>query len=185
MATISLSDDQLKLIEKALEFYARVGIGQMWAIKDHPSYERILMEKLRPKKEIELGDKTEMGIVVEISEDTITTEGIWGGCKERRTHRREDVKLSIDYGEYHSIRDTGERQLNEGRNILLCENLHDNASYGIHNPKVDDSCRKAFDMVQLIRHEFWKRNPERIFSTVDSSVSLISEDSKKIKIEIG
>jgi hypothetical protein len=185
MATISLSDNQLKLIEKALEFYARVGIGQMWAIKDHPSFEKILEEKLRPKKEIELGDQTPMGIVVEISEDTITTEGIWVGVKERRTHRREDVRLSIDYGEYHSIRDAGEKQLNKGRDILLGENLHDNASFGIHNPKVDDSCREAFDLVQLIRHEFWKRNPHKSFSTVDSSVSLISEDSKKIKIELG
>jgi hypothetical protein len=184
MAKISLSESHLKLIQKALDFYTRVGIGQMWAIKDHPSYERILQEKLRPQKEIEVGDNTERGIVVEISNDAIITEGTWGGSKERRTHRKEEVKLSIDYEKYHFIRNSGEEQLNKGRNILLDEKIPDNGSFGIHHPRVDDSCREAFDIVQIIRHEFWKRNPDRSFSTVDSSVSLNFEDSKKIKIEL-
>jgi hypothetical protein len=43
-----------------------------------------------------------------------------------------------------------------------------NGSWGIHHPSVDDTCRMAFDIVQVIRHERWKRNPNRSTMTVDS-----------------
>jgi len=66
MATLQVNDEQLRLIQKALDFYSRVGIGQMWAIKEHPTYENILREKLRPKKQLEVGDSTERGEIVKI-----------------------------------------------------------------------------------------------------------------------
>jgi hypothetical protein len=40
-----------------------------------------------------------------------------------------------------------------------------------------------FDILQYIRHEFWKENPNRSNMTVDSSLSLTSE-TPHIKVEL-
>jgi hypothetical protein len=156
----------------------------MWAIKDHPTYEGALREKLRPKKTIEVGDKTEQGEVVKMTKTRIQTKGWWGGKEELRWFPKEQVKLSIDYSKFHHIRDAGERVLNMGRNMLLSDMIPHNGSYGIHHPSVDESCRVAFDMIQVIRHEFWKANEDRKEYTVDASVHLSTKDSDKIKVEL-
>jgi hypothetical protein len=185
MATLTVTEEQLRLIQRALDFYSRVGIGQMWAIKEHPTYENILRDKLRPKKQLEVGDQSERGEVVEIGEGYIKTKGRWGKDEEIRTwDDPEGVKLSIDYGYYHEIRDVAEKILNQGRNMLLQDEIPHNGSYGIYNPKVDESCRVAYDLVQVIRHEFWKKDPERSDMTVDSSVMLSSKNADEIKCEL-
>jgi hypothetical protein len=185
MATLHLTEQQLRLVQQALDLYSRVGIGQMWAIRDHPTFENVLREKLRPKKPLEVGDRSERGEVVEIGKDYIKTKGSWGTGEEIKEWKDvEKVKHSIDYTQFHEIRDRGEKVLNEGRNILLQDNLPNNGSYGIFNSQVDESCRVAFDIVQVIRHEFWKANPNRSDITVDSSVWLNSEESHKIKCEL-
>jgi hypothetical protein len=48
--------------------------------------------------------------------------------------------------------------------------MHQHASWGIYNEDVHDTCRIAFDIIQVIRHERWKRNPERSSATVDSHI---------------
>jgi hypothetical protein len=185
MATLHVTEKQLKLIQTALDFYSRVGIGQMWAIKDHPTYQKTLEDKLRPKKKIEVGDRTERGEVVEIGKGYIKTKGSWGNGEEIRTWNDVDeVKLSIDYGLYHDIRDQAEDLLVEGRNKLIQEDISKHGSYGIFNPNVDDSCRVAFDIIQVIRHEFWKRDPEKSSMTVDSSITIWTKDGKKVKCEL-
>jgi hypothetical protein len=186
MATLHVTEKQLKLIQTALDFYSRVGIGQMWAIKDHPTYQNVLYDKLRPKKELELGDRTERGEIVEIGDGYIKTKGSWGNGEEIRTWTDVDkIKLSIDYSLYHKIRDEGEDLLIAGRNKLLQEDdLHKNGHYGIFNEQVDDTCRIAFDIIQVIRHEFWKRDPERSSITVDSSVTIWTKDGNKVKCEL-
>ena len=185
MATLTVTNEQLSLIQKALDFYSRVGIGQMWAVKEHPTFENVLRDKLRPKKQIEVGDQTERGEVVEIGDGYIKTKGSWGSGEEIREWTDvENVKLSIDYGLYHDLRDKGEKILNQGRNMLLQEEIGNNGSYGIYNKQVDESCRVAYDIVQVIRHEFWKTDPNRSSITVDSSVHLGTKDSHKIKCEV-
>lgn len=184
MATLEVTNEHLKLIQQALDMYSRIGIGQMWVIKDHPTFYNVLHDKLRPKKQLEVGDKTERGTIVEIGEGYIKTSGKWDGEKEIRTWT-DEVKLSIDYNLYHQIRDEADKILTEGRNKLLQEDMHKNASYGIYNPhEVDESCRVAFDLIQVIRHEFWKNNPNRSSITVDSSVNLSTKESGKIKCKI-
>ena len=42
MATLTVTNEQLRLIQDALDFYSRVGIGQMTAIKDHPTFSKML-----------------------------------------------------------------------------------------------------------------------------------------------
>lgn len=174
MATLTVTNEQLRLIQQALDFYSRVGIGQMDAIKDHPTFEGTLREKLRPKKPIEIGDRTEQGEVVKITKNRIQTKGWWGAKEELRWFPKDQVKLSIDYTKFHLIRDAGVRTLTMGRNMLLSEMMPYNGSYGIHHPSVDESCREAFDIIQVIRHEFWKANPDRSDITVDSSIYFIS-----------
>ena len=185
MATLTVTEDQLRLIQRALDFYSRVGIGQMWAIKEHPTYANVLRDKLRPEKQLEVGDQSERGEVVEIGEGYIKTKGSWGNGEEIRTwDDPENVELPIDYGLYHDIRDNAEKILNQGRNMLLQEELPQHGSYGIYNEKVDESCRVAFDLVQVIKHEFWKKDPQRSSITVDSSVHLGTKDCNKIKCEL-
>jgi len=129
--------------------------------------------------------KTERGVIIEIGDDYIKTKASWGNGEEIKTwHDIENIKLSIDYDAYHKLRDEGEKLLNQGRNILLQENMHDHGSYGIFNENVDDSCRVAYDLIQVIRHEFWKRDPERSNMTVDSSVLLWTKDGDKIKCDL-
>jgi hypothetical protein len=69
--------------------------------------------------------------------------------------------------------------------MLMNEPLHPkNGSWGIHNKKVDESCREAFDIIQVIRHEFWKENGDTALSTVDSHISLIAKGSGNIKVKL-
>ena len=186
MATLEVTNEQLRLIQQALDMYSRIGIGQMWVIKDHPTFYNVLSDKLRPKKQLEVGDQTERGEVVEIGKGYIKTSGSWGNGEEIRTWTDvENVKLSIDYNLYHQIRDEADKILCEGRNKLLQEDLGKHASYGIYNPnEVDESCRVAFDLIQVIRHEFWKNDSDRSSITVDSSVHLSTKESGKIKCKI-
>ena len=144
MTTLTVTEQQLRLIQSALDFYSRVGIGQTWVIKDHPTYKRVLHTKLR-----------------------------------------EDNDGVVDYEKYHDARERADILFSQGRNLLLQEEKHANGSYGIHHPNVDEWCRMAFDIVQVIRHEFWKRNPDRSEITVDSHIHFTStEDSYKIKCNI-
>lgn len=185
LAKLHVTKDQLRLIQRALDFYTRVGIGQMWAIKEHPTYERHLAEKLRSKEPVKVGDQTERGEVVKIGKGYIKTKGSWGKGEEIRTWKDpENVKRPTDYSRYHEIREKGEALLNMGRNVLLDEQIPQHGSWGIYNTNVDESCRVAYDLVQVIRHEFWKHEPDRSNATVDSSVLTSTIDGKKIKCEL-
>lgn len=142
MTTIQLTEEQLRLVQDALEMYSRIGIGQFWVIKDHPTFEKLLRSKCTS-----------------------------GG--------------ETDYGLYHEMRDAADKHLSLGRDTLICNStlgLH--GSYGIFNEKVDDSCRVAYDIVQVIRHEFWKRNPDRSENVVMADKMLTTKDSDKIKVEL-
>jgi hypothetical protein len=142
MATLTVTEKQLQLIQKSLDFYSRIGIGQFEEIKNHPTFEKHL------HREFKIDDKT-------------------------------------DYSRYHAVRDSVDNMLVQPRNMLYNDNsLSRNGSWGIFNPNVDDSCREAFDLIQVIRHEFWKKNPKRSNITVDSSVHLHCKDSDKIKVEL-
>ena len=143
MATLKVSEEQLRLIQRALDFYTRVGIGQFNAIKDHPTFEAHLHNEFK------------------------------------------DGNGKTDYERYHSVRDEIDTTLNVARNMLYNTNsTNKNGGWGIHHPNVDESCREAFDLIQVIRHEFWKKNPKRSSITVDSSVHLHCKDSDKIKVEL-
>jgi hypothetical protein len=190
MAKIELNNDQLLLIQRALDFYSRIGIGQFEQIKEHPTFEEFLHEKFRIKTgPVEVGDRTERGIVVEIGPKRkwIKTKGSWGNGEEvRKWNDPKNIKHSTDYKRYHSVRDAIDNILVQPRNMLIQDqSMPRHGSWGIHNPSVHDSCRQAFDLVQVIRHEFWKANPERSSITVDSHIHFTSnKNTNNVKVEI-
>jgi hypothetical protein len=190
MNRLELTDEQLWLVERALDFYSRVGIGQFEVIKDHPTFEIYLAEICRPKKQPEVGDRTPQGEILEIKDGkalingSVSKEtGHW--CEEKEWKNLKDVKLSTDYSRYHRIRDNVDEMLVQPRNMLINDPLMTrNGSWGIYNENVDDSCRMSFDIVQVIRHERWKRNPHRSGMTVDSHIHFShrkDDSSSKIK----
>ncbi len=193
MNRLELSDEQLWLVQEALDFYSRVGIGQFNVIKEHPTFERHLEEVCRPVKEPEVGDRTPQGEVLEIKDGkalingSVSKEtGHW--CEEKEWKPIKDVKLSTDYSRYHRIRDNVDMMLIQPRNLLINDTtMNSNGSWGIYHPSVDDSCRMAFDIVQVIRHERWKNNPKRSTITVDSHIHFSHRNdntSNKIKCEL-
>lgn len=143
MAILTVSEEQLRLIQRALDFYSRVGIGQFNVIKEHPTFEAHLHNEFK------------------------------------------DENGKTDYGKYHSVRDAVDMMLVQPRNMLYNEDsIGKNGSWGIHHPNVDDSCRDAYDLIQVIRHEFWKQNPDRSSATVDSSVHLTDSKNSNIEVEL-
>lgn len=84
--------------------------------------------------------------------------------------------------DYHDI---GNEELLKARNVLFDMDYGLNGSYGINSEKVDDFARLAQDIIEVIRHEFWKNNPDRSEGTVDSSITLRSNlHPQKIKVLI-
>lgn len=191
MATLTVTEDQLHLIQRALDFYSRVGIGQFNVIKDHPTFEKHLHKEFAlGSGPFKVGDKTMRGKVVEVCSKGrwIKTKGSWGDGEEIKMWEDVDnIKHSTDYTRYHAVRDAIDMALVHPRNMLYNRfDLNKNGGWGIHNPNVDDSCREAFDIIQVIRHEFWKRNEKRSSITVDSSIHFTSDkgESNKIKCKV-
>lgn len=184
---IETSLENAMLIERALDFYARIGIGQWTEIKNHPTFENCLYKLCTPNKEIEVGDKTPQGEVKEIKDGKAlisgsVKDGKWDA--EWEWKKLEDVELSTNYSQFHSIRDNIDKELSKVRDELCGTRSGVNGSWGIYNESVDESCRIAFDIQQVIRHERWKINPNRSSATVDSHIHFSSPSSGEIKCEI-
>ena len=45
MAKLIVTEEQLRLIQTALDFYSRIGIGQFQEIKDHPTFQKHLYKQ--------------------------------------------------------------------------------------------------------------------------------------------
>jgi hypothetical protein len=185
MAKIELSNDQLRLIQKALDFYSRIGIGQFNEILDHPTFQESLRDQFTPKKELEVGDITVRGEVVKITKKAIWTKGMWGGGEEvKKWTDIENLKLSPDYSELFKRKDEIENYLLIPRDLLYGESgLSKHGSWGIYNPRVDESCREAFGLIQKIRHQFWLADPNRSEITVDSHVDSWACPNVKVEID--
>jgi len=189
MATLKVSEEQLRLIQRALDFYSRVGIGQFDEIKDHPTFQKHLHKQFAlGSGDFKVGDKTMRGEVVEVDPKGkwVKTKGRWDGEEEvKKWTDIENIEYSTDYERYHQVRDAVDMMLTQPRNMLYNDNsFTKNGSWGIHHPSVDDSCRDAFDLIQVIRHEFWKRDPDRSSVTVDSSVLLTDKKNSNIEVKL-
>lgn len=189
MNELILTDEQLRVVYDALEFYSRVGIGQFNVICDHPTFDKHLAKNCVPNKEPEVGDRTPQGEILEIKggkaliNGSVGEDGFWS--KEQEWKDLGDVKLSRDWGKFHGIQDIAKVHFLEAKKQLSSNEMTSlHGSWGIYNKNVDESCRIAFDIVQVIRHEWWKASPDRSNITVDSSVHLGTEDSNKIKCNI-
>lgn len=187
--TIECNKEQLQLIQRALDFYSRIGIGQFTEIKNHPTFENHLYKICAPDKTPEVGDRTPQGEILEIKDGKALINGSidkkkGGWCDKPEWKKLKDVELSTDYGKYHGIRDMADVMLTDARNYLIQDrSVGTNGSWGIYSNKVDESCREAFNMIQIIRHEFWKLNPNRSSATVDSSVDIRIKDKINVTIK--
>jgi len=170
MATITCTNSQLQLIQTALDFYSRCGILQLDRILEHPSIENLLREQFRPKEELKVGSDTERGKITKITKKAIWTKGSWGKGEEvRKWTDIENVKVSLDYGEYRAKEYEIKKLLSQVNSIIYGKHMSPNASLGIYNEKVDESCREAFEIIKKIRFQFWLANPNRSSMTVDST----------------
>ncbi len=79
-----------------------------------------------------------------------------------------------DHDAYFLARDAAADLLYALKKIITGENLGRGGNLGIYNDILHESCREAYDMHQVIRHAFWKINPERSQLTVDSGISKTS-----------
>ena len=185
MATIKLTDKQLRLVQSALDLYSRIGTLHLDVILDHPSVNNILDEQFTSKKELEVGDRTVRGVITEINKKSIKTKGWWGnGGEEIKTWTDIDkIKLSPDWDKVHRNRDLIKNHFNQVKVLASGINLGEGGNLGIYNSKVDNSCRMAFDMLKVIRHEFWKVDPKKSHVTVDSSVDL-DDPNSAIEVEL-
>lgn len=187
MATIKCTNEQLRLIQTALDFYSRIGIGQFGVIKDHPTFQRHLEEVCRPKKEIEVGDRTPQGEVLEIKNGKAlingsVVKGMWN--KKPAWKKIKEVELSTNYEKFHEIRDVVDNLLAHARNALIQDySFGKNGGWGIYNEKVDDDCRIAFGIIQNVRHEFWKAIPNSTSYTVDSSIDSRYKDLVVVELD--
>jgi len=171
---LTVTDEQLSLIQASLELYSRIGIGQFDVIKEHPTFQKYLYKLCIPVKTIEVGDSTPQGKILEVKNGKAliagrVKDGLWN--KEYEWKKLSDVKLSTDYSKYHDIRSTVDSKLFDARSTLIQDSsIGFNGSWGIYNEEVDDTCRMAYDIVQVIRHKRWKEDEERSNMTVDSSI---------------
>lgn len=187
MATLEVNEKQLRLIQYALELYSRIGILQIERIMDHPFVEQMVMNQFRPKKDkLEVGDKTERGVIVEIGKSFIKTKGSWGNGEEIKKWKDvENIKLAVNWTEYHNRVEEIENTCSQLKNLISGDPriYSKNASYGIGRNKEGQYNIDAYDMIQVIRHEFWKANPNRSNMTVDSSICKFgSEPLIKVKL---
>ena len=186
MAKIELSQKQLRLIQDALELYSRIGILQLDRILDHPSIEGIIANQFTSKEPIKVGDHIGRGEVVEIGKDYFKTKGSWGNGEEIRKWTDMDaLKHWPDYDGLHPHCDEIKRRLNDIKNLIAKDHSiqSQNASYGIHRTKEGEHNLEAYDMIQVIRNEFWKDEENPPQYVVGSSVHKTSSEPL-IKVEL-
>lgn len=184
MAKIELNNDQLRLIQKALDFYSRMGTLQFEELLKHPTINDMIYSQFTSKKELQVGDETMRGEIVEIGKGYIKTKGFWGKGEEIKKWTDVDkIKISPDWTKAHELKYDIERQLIDLKTKISGENFG-YGNYGISSKKVDNSCRDAFDLLQVIRHEFWKDDPKRSYMTVDSSITFINYKNSDVKVEL-
>ena len=85
MATLKVNNDQLRLIQRALDLYSRIGIGQFEVIKEHPTFEKHLHKEFSlGSGPFEVGNQTTRGEIVEIGPKGkwIKTKGTWAYGEE-------------------------------------------------------------------------------------------------------
>jgi DNA modification methylase len=96
-----------------------------------------------------------------------------------------DENGKTDYSKFHSVRDEVDEIFTQAKRLLYNQqSATKNGGWGINHYNVDDSCRDAFDLVQVIRHEFWKKNPNRSDITVDSHINLTDSKNENVKVEL-
>ena len=183
MPTIECTNEQLRIIQFALDFYCRTGILQFETILDHPTVQRCTENKFTSNEPLKIGDQTSYGKIVKITKKFVWTRGTWNGEEQTKRFARSQIKQSPNWELVHKTRDTI-RNLCQTLKLLVTGENFGSGGFGIHSDRIDESCKTAFDMVQIIRHEFWKLQKNKPNYTIDASVHLTTE-TRNFNVKIG
>jgi hypothetical protein len=177
MAKIELSNKHLQLIKDALELYSRLSLLQIERILEHPDIENLIESNFRDNTPLKVGDETERGVVVEIGKNLVKTRGIWEGKEEVKTWTDVTcIKKSPDWEKIHILNHDANSIIAILKNIITQNN-----TVFVKKTSISNDC---FDMVQIIRHEFWKNNKNKSEHTIDSSILLSNKDNNIFKVDI-
>jgi len=73
--------------------------------------------------------------------------------------------------------------ISEMRDIIYPE-LNGYAHWGIFNPKCPEESKVAYDVIQVLRHELWKLDPDKRYSTVDAGRPIQSSEEELCRVDI-
>lgn len=182
---IEMNENQARLLINICDFYGRIGILQWRHILDHPAIDKMMDEFHKPKRDPRVGDSTPQGTILDIKGGKAlingsVKDGMW--CKDPAWIPLEEVKLSTNYSQKHFAEKIGIQLLNQVKELNTGE--FGEMSFSIASPEVDDSCRVAFDIQEVIRHELWKQDEKRSRSTVDSNTAHHWGKEPLIKCEV-
>lgn len=93
------------------------------------------------------------------------------------------IPNKINWQDYHALKDKINQYFSDVKYLIAGIYLGTNGSHGIHSKKIDESCREAFDILQVFRHEIWKNQPDRNNAVVSSSVHYASDHPIDITIK--
>ena len=75
------------------------------------------------------------------------------------SNRFKDNEGNTIYSQYHLVRDRVDNKLGEVKKLLYNEDGV-KGHWGINHPNVDESCREAYDLINIIKQELFKQNTD-------------------------
>lgn len=95
----------------------------------------------------------------------------------------EDIKADtdIDWAKRGLLSSIAREHIDFLKKVLM--DCHPSGSHGIYNKDIDNSCRTAWDMQQVIRHQLWSERSDRLESSVASYIGQSDNDNDLIIIK--
>lgn len=177
---IRCTENELLLISKALDAYARIGAGRLNYVLDNQFFKQYMENKFTENREIEVGDSTNCGKVFEINGDKVTvlvsTIVEDSFMQVKKIVDKKDVKLSPNHYALQMV-------MSDLRN-----KLEEYMGTGLYNDNVPDGAVTAFHLHQQIRHKLYIDNNSNIDYSIISaypadSCQLKGIDEPNFKIE--
>lgn len=192
---IEVTEEQAGLLINVLDNYSRIGTLQFNRIENHPTISNLIEKKCTPiSKKFKVGQTVQvpnklLGTIREIHKDKLTVDvtclNVGANQKqntkiELKSYNIKEVSHTVDWHKYHSMVEDFNNSLEPARCLLYKFNGV-NHSLGIYSKYVDDSCRDAYDMLQIIRNELYKDTDN--FSNSLASTVVLSGKKGDIKIK--
>jgi hypothetical protein len=126
MKTINITADQLELLRSALDFYIKIADLQLEEIAFHPAINDILIQRSTRQKQLDIGDSTNLGKVVDLSKEWVWVENSVNNTKVVSRHSRKEIRLNPDWIKYHKNKSLLLQALYLVLNLIDAENIGPN-----------------------------------------------------------